>query len=72
MPKTHTLDPNGFLTVVHDNGENPDGSAARDQWNVPPSQLARHAPMFEPEMTPGDRSAFQDAVREAERKAQGR
>jgi hypothetical protein len=61
------LNQDGSLTVLQDNGKNPDGSDALASWEVSPQQLERHMPMFQDSLSPGDRSAALDRIRDAKR-----
>lgn len=62
--KAHTIGADGSLDVVYTEGPDAQGAPQVTRWHVPPSQLERHAIMFEGEMRAGDKSAFADAVRE--------
>lgn len=79
--KSHTIDKDGSLSVVHKHGEakikdsNGDNHQTRIQetrWNVPPAQLEKHAPQFEKDMSSGEKSAFRDAINEHNKEAKKR
>ncbi len=61
MNSTHIINEDGSLMVRHETKE------GTREWTLRPDQLKKHAPQFEAEMTPGDRAAFRDAIREHEK-----
>lgn len=75
MAKTYIQNADGSLTIKGDNGANPNGTPALEQWDIPALQIKPHVDSMAKtgerfsDMKAGDKTAALDAYHQAKERA---